>query len=388
MSEGELAIFGFWFFMILVILRKPVMAYLEKHKTVPDKEVQTLSARVQQLESVIGTLTKDMLEMKDTTEFAQKLLTESSAQVSTLSQRLTSEGVLNNGAQAQAAKAVKQSEETPPSQIKLVTADDALLADMGTIINEHAVRFERTLPAGVDQVWDYITSSDQLRKWLAVGSIEPRIGGRVELQFDIEEMPERKEKGANIHGLIGWYEPKKGLSYSWVDSASGVESVVAFELTAKGESTVLTVTHSRLPKSRMHEFMAGWHTHLDVLRACLSNLTPPDFRKRFSQLIAIYASIVIAFFVAGGPAKAAGGLSAGATAYQTIQSERTQLLKKYDQLRRDTDDLQKRVDMLKRDSSQEASKAADQLDGELQNEYRDLRELELQIRDLDTAVRG
>jgi hypothetical protein len=148
------------------------------------------------------------------------------------------------------------------------------------------------------------------------------------------------------------------------------------------------VTHSRLPKSRMHEFMAGWHTHLDVLRARLGNLTPPEFRKRFSQLIAIYASIVIAFFVAGSPARAANmSAAAGATAYQTIQAERNQLLKKYDQLRRDTDELQRRVDMLKRDSTQEAGKAADQLDSQLQNEYRDLRDLELQIRDLDTAMR-
>jgi hypothetical protein len=199
-------------------------------------------------------------------------------------------------------------------------------------------------------------------------------------------MPERKDKGANIHGLIGWYEPQRGVSYSWIDDSSGVESVVSFELTPKGDQTLLVVTHSRLPKSRMHEFMAGWHTHLDVLRARLGNLTPPDFRKRFSQLIAIYASVVIAFFVAGSPAKAAS-MSANATVYQTIQSERSQLLKKYDQLRKDTDELQRRVDLLKRDSTQEAGKAAGQLDSQLQNEYKDLRELELQIRDLDTAMR-
>jgi hypothetical protein len=139
----------------------------------------------------------------------------------------------------------------------------------------------------------------------------------------------------------------------------------------------------------MHEFMAAWHTHLDILKARLANLPPPEFRKRFSQLIAIYASVVIAFFVAGNPARASGmssGQSPGTVAYQSIQYERNQLLKKYDQLRRDTDDLQRRVDTLKRDNTQEASKAADDLDSRLQSEFRDLHQLELQIRDLDTAM--
>jgi uncharacterized protein YndB with AHSA1/START domain len=386
--EGILAVAGFWFVMILVVLKKPFMAWLEKQKELPSKDVETLSERVLQLESVIGTLTKDMLEMKDTTEFAQKLLTDSSRQVSTLSQRLAKEGVLDSPGQSGSGgvKTLTKREETPPDKIKLVTTDDALLADMGTIVNEHAVRFERLLPASPEKVWGYLTNPEQIKQWLAAGSFEPRIGGRVELNFDIEEMPERKENGAHIHGLIGWYERERGVSYSWIDDSSGVESVVAFELTPKGDQTLLVITHSRLPKSRMHEFMAGWHAHLDVLKARLSNLAPPDFRKRFSQLIAIYASVVIAFFVAGSPAKASG-MSPAATAYQTIQSERSQLLKKYDQLRRDTDDLQRRVDTLKRDSTQEAGKAADQLDSQLQNEYRDLRDLELQIRDLDTAIR-
>jgi len=389
--DGILAVTGFWIFWIIVIMRKPFTAYLEARKTLPNKEVEALSERVLQLESVIGTLTKDMLEMKDTTEFAQKLLTDSSLQVSSLSQRLTKEGMLDSssaGGSSGGVKTLIKREETPASQIKLVTTDDARLPDMGTILNEHAVRFERLLPASVEKVWGYLTDPEQVKQWLAAASIEPRIGGRIELKFDVDEMPERKEKGANIHGLIGWYEPQRGVSYSWIDESSGVESVVAFELTPKGNQTLLVVTHSRLPKSRMHEFMAGWHAHLDVLIARLSNLAPPDFRKRFNQLIAVYASVVIAFFVAGGPAQAASmSASAGATAYQTIQAERSQLLKKYDQLRKDTDDLQRRVDMLKRDSTQEAGKAADQLDNQLQNEYRDLRDLEMQIRDLDTAMR-
>jgi uncharacterized protein YndB with AHSA1/START domain/cell division protein FtsB len=386
--DGILAVAGFWLFWILVLMKKPFMAYLEARKTLPNKEVETLSERVLQLESVIGTLTKDMLEMKDTTEFAQKLLTDSSLQVSSLSQRLTKEGVLEAGGASGGVKTLTKREETPASQIKLVTTDDARLPDMGTILNEHAVRFERLLPATPEKVWEYLTDPQQVKQWLAAASIEPRIGGRIELKFDVDEMPERKEKGANIHGLIGWYEPQRGVSYSWIDDSSGVESVVAFELTPKGNQTLLVVTHSRLPKSRMHEFMAGWHAHLDVLIARLSNLAPPDFRKRFNQLIAVYASVVIAFFVAGGPTQAASmSASAGATAYQTIQTERNQLLKKYDQLRKDTDDLQRRVDMLKRDTTQEANNAADQLDSQLQNEYRDLRDLELQIRDLDTAMR-
>ena len=239
--EGILGVIGFWLFMILFVLKKPLTEYLDRQKTVPNKDVEQLSERVLQLESVIGTLTKDMLEMKDTTEFAQKLLTDSSKQVSTLSQRLTKEGVLESGGSSGGIKTLTKRDEVAANQIKLVTTDDALLADMGTILNEHAVRFERVLPASPDKVWEHLTNPELLKSWLAAGSIEPRIGGRVELKFDVEE--------------------------------------------------------------------------------------------------------------------------------------------------RETDDLQRRVDMLKRDSTQEAGQAAGQLDSRLQDEYRDLRDLELQIRDLDMAMR-
>ena len=74
-------------------------------------------------------------------------------------------------------------------------------------------------------------------------------------------------------------------------------------------------------------------------------------------------------------------------AYQAIKSERSDLMRRYDLLWRDVDEHQRRLDLLRRDSSLEAQRQIDQLDRQLEVEYRDLHQLELDIKDLDKALR-
>ena len=78
--DGIIAILGFWVFWIAVLLRKPLMAYIEQSKVV-NKDVHTLSDRVAQLENSIVTMGKDVQEVKDTSEFAHKLMIDSAQQI-------------------------------------------------------------------------------------------------------------------------------------------------------------------------------------------------------------------------------------------------------------------------------------------------------------------
>jgi uncharacterized protein YndB with AHSA1/START domain/outer membrane murein-binding lipoprotein Lpp len=377
--EDVLAIGGFWLCIIIAIMKKPLMAYIEKSKMQESQDVKAISLRMQQLESAMATMGKDVQEMKDTSEFAHKLLIDSAQHIAEAHRLLA----LNAQQLANQQTLVTASPQPQPDPVKLLTTNVPLMADMGKVINDNTVSFERLLPAPVDRVWQYLTNPEHLGQWLAASSIEPRVGGRVELNFDVDEMPERKEKGANIRGLISCFEPQSALAFSWIDTANNLESAVSFQLIARGEQTSVIVTHSRLPKNRMHEFMAGWHTHLDVLKARLTNAVPPQFGKRFREVVQTYAVVVAASVVVSGvPAQAAPSQEQ----YQVIQTERSHLLSKYDAVWKDADNLKHEIAAIKRDNSPEASRAADRLDRQLADEYNDLHQLELSIRDLDKAL--
>ncbi len=380
--EGIIAVAGFWLCMIIIAAKKPMMAYIEKTKMQPFKETEILAQRVQQLESLVSTLNTQLLETRENSEFTQKLLIESAERLAQAQQLLI---------ESQAAQTVI-TVETPVTQKspKMIESEPEE-SSYGRVINEHSIRFERTLPAGVSEVWKYFTETDLLPKWLATASLEPRLGGRVELNFDQAVMQERSEKSSRIIGLINGFDPGRKLAFSWMDTSNDLDSAVSVEMSAEGGQTSLVLTHSRLPQERMHEFMAAWHAHLDVLAARLKNIVPPDFSRRFKQVAGKYAAIVASTIVVAGasglsfaPAEAANNLDQNS--YQSIKTERSALLKRYDLLWRDVDEHQKRVDFLKRDKSIEAQREVDQLDRQLEDEYKDLRQLETEIKDLERVM--
>lgn len=386
--EGTIAVLGFWIFVIAMVLKKPLMVYLEqrgKPSGQPGKlespELNLLTERVSQLEGMISTLSNQMHEMKESTEYSQRMLIESAQRMGEAQEQLLEssqraslliESSQNDGS-------VKLLEVAPPPE------------SMGSVVNDNTVRFERLLPGKISEVWKYFTEPEQLAKWLAQTTIEHKVGGRVELNFNVDEMPEREQKGARIIGLVKTFEPLRKLAFSWMDTINDLDSALSIELKEEGEQTAIVLTHSRLSRNRMHEFMAGWHTHLDVLAAHLGNMVPPDFSKRFGQVVNKYAAIVASTVVvsstllAAMPAEAASSGLDNPT-YQSIKVERSELMKQYDLLWRDVDEHQKRVDTLKRDRSLEAQREVDQLDRQLEDEYRDLHSLEMQIKDLDKVL--
>ena len=167
------------------------------------------------------------------------------------------------------------------------------MSDHGTVTEAGTVRFERLLPAPAERVWDYLTDSELRRKWFAGGEMELRPGGRIafvfrnsELSPVPEEVPEkfRKYEGMESGGEIVRAERPRLLVFNWFEE-DGPPTEVSWELEPKGDKTLLTLTHRRLPNRAMTVGVSGgWHLHLEVLEAVLAGETPGPFWARQAEL--------------------------------------------------------------------------------------------------------
>jgi uncharacterized protein YndB with AHSA1/START domain len=170
------------------------------------------------------------------------------------------------------------------------------MKELGLIIPPHAIRFERHLPGPIGRVWDHLTLPSALAGWLAAAAIDLRAGGRVELRFDAEEVPERRIAGAAIRGVIHRCEPPRALAYSWIDAPPGgsppagpaPDSTVSVDLEPRGAGVLLVLIHGGLPPDLLGRCGAGWHAHLWRLRALPRIEEPEPFARLFRRLLPEY----------------------------------------------------------------------------------------------------
>ena len=152
----------------------------------------------------------------------------------------------------------------------------------GTIIESDTIFFERLLPGRIENAWDYVSSPPLLAQWLAEVTLEPIIGGRIELYFNISDADDRARAGSMVRGTVQRYEPPYSLAYTWS------ESLVAFELAPHFDEVLLTLRHGGLPPALRQTWTAGWHTHLDILQARMRNEKPESFLLAYRRLLRTY----------------------------------------------------------------------------------------------------
>lgn len=249
---------------------------------------------------------------------------------------------------------------------------------LGAIVDKNTIRFERSLPAEVEMVWKYLSDANYLERWPGKVNIQPFVGGRVEFKF---EVPRQVDGVARVRGLVKSFDAPQAIAYSWVDTQSAVQSDVSFKLTGSENETQLVLVHSGLPEDKLAEFLSAWHARFDALIACLRNLVPPDFAATFRKVFPIYTAVALSI-AASVPASA----RVDDASYHTIRLERSHLLTKYDNHWHDADQLEKEIVRLKHGNSYSDEQTIDQLDRKLKDEYRDLHQIELDIRALDQAL--
>jgi len=161
-------------------------------------------------------------------------------------------------------------------------------------IGRDAIRITRRLPGPIERVWSHLVESDLRAKWICAGDVEQKVGGRVEMRFDhdnlspkpddappekYEDMPEKP----TFAGTVTKCEPPHLLAHTW--AGPDEDSEVEFTLAEDGDEVVLTITHTKIP-SRFHRVgaSAGWHVHLDILGEVLEGTTPAPFWRRYTPI--------------------------------------------------------------------------------------------------------
>lgn len=122
------------------------------------------------------------------------------------------------------------------------------------------LRFERTIPASPDEVFD--------------GWFDPRIAGnpwnaaeKFILDAKVDGLFYWTLRGTSHYGRFTEIERPRRVQHTWVSpNTLGQESTVTVTFEKKGEDTIMTLVHSGLPDTdggRGHE--KGWNYFLDIL---------------------------------------------------------------------------------------------------------------------------
>jgi uncharacterized protein YndB with AHSA1/START domain len=133
------------------------------------------------------------------------------------------------------------------------------------------VRLERLLPAPVAEVFAAWTDPALMAKWLsptgyAEVEADPRVGGHFRVAMISDDV--RIEHT----GVYLTNEPPHQLSFTWLSPYTGGHATqVDLTLAARGEATLLVLTHQQLPDKTRSSHADGWGRILERLAALLAD---------------------------------------------------------------------------------------------------------------------
>jgi len=164
--------------------------------------------------------------------------------------------------------------------------------DYGVLTEQATLKIQRLLPGPIERVWSYLTESNLRSQWLAAGEMTMTEGTTFEFVWRNDELtnpPGQRPSGADeehrMQSRITELDPPYKLGIDW-----GSTGGVTFELEPVGNQVMLTVTHHRVPdQSTLLSVSSGWHAHLDVLVALLSEREPEPFWDNVAKLKSEYS---------------------------------------------------------------------------------------------------
>lgn len=113
------------------------------------------------------------------------------------------------------------------------------------------------------EVWRMLTDPARLPLWLALGRIEPRVGGAARLDF--------ADSGTVIDSHVTAYVEGQALEYSWSSPDEPLRPV-RWDVTPEGAGSRLTLTLKTPQGEDPGRACAGWEAHLEMLEAALEGV--------------------------------------------------------------------------------------------------------------------
>src|SRR6202035_349615 len=146
-----------------------------------------------------------------------------------------------------------------------------------------AVRIERLLPAPIADVFAAWTNAEIMAHWFSPsGRAEVQADARVGGRFRVVMLD-----GSFRLEHIGTYlivDPPYHLSFTWQSPYTGTRpSEVVIFLTARGTSTLLVLTHTRLPDETRRSHEGGWSAIVARVAGVLIHRTVTPSEKDGSQ---------------------------------------------------------------------------------------------------------
>lgn len=124
-----------------------------------------------------------------------------------------------------------------------------------------------------ERVWQALTSSVEIAKWLMPNDFEPRLGHH--FTFRTNPMPALNFDGV-CHCEVTAFDPPRLLAYTWVGGA--LDTLVTYRLEPEGDGTRLRFEHSGFDlddpmQQGSYRGLQGWKQGLDSsLRRAIDEL--------------------------------------------------------------------------------------------------------------------
>jgi uncharacterized protein YndB with AHSA1/START domain len=156
----------------------------------------------------------------------------------------------------------------------------------GTISETDTLTIHRVLLGPIDRVWSYLVDSELRRRWLASGAMTLQVDAPFEFIWRNDELtkpsghrPEGFPAEQRMQSRVMEIDPPRKLVIGWG------KGEVSIELTQNGDKVLLTLIHRRIgDRAAILMIGAGWHMHLDILAAQISNGSTEPFWDGWAHL--------------------------------------------------------------------------------------------------------
>ncbi|MCC9198238.1 SRPBCC domain-containing protein [Arthrobacter sp. zg-Y820] len=167
----------------------------------------------------------------------------------------------------QSGPAVPEGQAVPEGRIQKLT-------------DGYAVAFDRQFDYPTAHIWDVLTNSEKVSRWLGDVTPQWRLGKEYTLEMD----------GGTSTGTVLQLEPRSSLQLTWEDQL-GLESVLEWQVLESGGGALLQFRSRTDSPDFLTEGSAGWQGILNSFASVAAGREPdPDSMDRWLALRDAYAS--------------------------------------------------------------------------------------------------